>query len=242
MMKNKHEIIKDYADQWIRDDNYCLEYYKNINEFLDEHVEREDFSDEEEYADSLKEYTDFIRKDVKGDNGFYIISYIGCEFIDSKVYDEKHIYSHKDILDYFEEKELYDRKLINHNILYVNLENVDEFEKIYNMHFSNKPFSKSPYSASCYNAKNISFGNKPNGSARLSDHWNFIFENEEVEDEDGNMTYEDVMHCKSNTSKNSLAICIYDESNNEYKSVFEDSGFGETAVIKINNNGIEIFR
>lgn len=50
------------------------------------------------------------------------------------------------------------------------------------------------------------------------------------------------MHCKFDTSNDNLAICIYDESSNEYKSVFEDLGYGETAVIKINSDGIEIFR
>ena len=36
-----------------------------------------------------------------------------------------------------------------------------------------KILSKSPYSYSFYNAKNISWGSKPEGSLRISDHWNF---------------------------------------------------------------------
>lgn len=34
-------------------------------------------------------------------------------------------------------------------------------------------WSKSPYSNSFYNANNISWGYKPEGSLRISDHWNF---------------------------------------------------------------------
>lgn len=34
-------------------------------------------------------------------------------------------------------------------------------------------WSKSPYSNSFYNAKNITWGYKPEGSLRISDHWNF---------------------------------------------------------------------
>lgn len=36
-----------------------------------------------------------------------------------------------------------------------------------------KTISRSPYSDSFYNSKNISWTSKPEGSLRLSDHWNF---------------------------------------------------------------------
>jgi hypothetical protein len=46
--------------------------------------------------------------------------------------------------------------------------------------------SKSPYSESFYNSKEISWGSKPEGSLRISDHWNF--------ESNGSV------HCKINTS------------------------------------------
>ena len=39
-------------------------------------------------------------------------------------------------------------------------------------------WSKSPYSMSFYSSKNISWGYKPEGSLRVSDHWNFGYEGE----------------------------------------------------------------
>lgn len=39
--------------------------------------------------------------------------------------------------------------------------------------FKNKCFEKSPYSNSFYNSKEIGWNSKPEGSLRISDHWNF---------------------------------------------------------------------
>lgn len=44
---------------------------------------------------------------------------------------------------------------------------------IYVLKNMNKNWSKSPYSNSFYNSKNIQFGYKPEGSIRISNHWNF---------------------------------------------------------------------
>ncbi|MPQ45018.1 hypothetical protein, partial [Clostridium tarantellae] len=38
--------------------------------------------------------------------------------------------------------------------------------------------NKSPYSSSCYNMPGITWDYKPEGSLRISDHWNFISHNE----------------------------------------------------------------
>lgn len=45
--------------------------------------------------------------------------------------------------------------------------------------------NKSPYSNSFYNSEHIDWGYKPEGSLRLSDHWNFG---------------EDIKHCRLNTT------------------------------------------
>lgn len=39
-------------------------------------------------------------------------------------------------------------------------------------------WSKSPYSMSFYSSKDISWGHKPEGSLRVSDHWNFGYDGE----------------------------------------------------------------
>lgn len=43
------------------------------------------------------------------------------------------------------------------------LDEIDKFEYV----------NKSPYSKSCYNSKDIDWNYKPEGSLRISDHWNF---------------------------------------------------------------------
>lgn len=50
--------------------------------------------------------------------------------------------------------------------------------------------NKSPYSASFYNSYNIDWDSKPEGSLRISDHWNFMSKGK--------------MHCKLNTTKEYL--------------------------------------
>lgn len=56
-------------------------------------------------------------------------------------------------------------------------------------------WSKSPYSLSYYNSKEIGWGYKPEGSLRISDHWNFGSENE---------------HCKTSEPVDGWALCKFE--------------------------------
>ena len=67
--------------------------------------------------------------------------------------------------------------------------------------------NKSPYSNSFYNSREISWSNKPEGSLRLSDHWNF------------ETFYDDSKHCRLAENKeyikNNWILAI--RQNGEYK-------------------------
>ena len=56
-------------------------------------------------------------------------------------------------------------------------------------------WSKSPYSLSFYSSKNIGWGYKPEGSLRVSDHWNF--------GEDGE-------HCPTAEPVEGWAVCRFE--------------------------------
>ena len=65
---------------------------------------------------------------------------------------------------------------------------------------------KSPYSASFYNSKEISWNHKPDGSFRVSDHWNFIIG--------------DKKHCRTDKHvKNTthMSLGLYDRKAGQYK-------------------------
>ncbi len=65
---------------------------------------------------------------------------------------------------------------------------------------------KSPYGNSFYNSKDISWTNKPDGSFRVSDHWNFVAR--------------DSKHCiTTNPVKNTTHVSLgqYDKKNRRYK-------------------------
>lgn len=57
-----------------------------------------------------------------------------------------------------------------------------------------KEWSQSPYSNSFYNSKNIDWGYKPEGSLRVSDHWNFGDNGE---------------HCPTAEPVNGWAVCQF---------------------------------
>ena len=56
-------------------------------------------------------------------------------------------------------------------------------------------WSKSPYSRSYYDSQNIGWGYKPEGSIRVSDHWNFG---------------EDCEHCPTAEPVDGWAVCRYE--------------------------------
>lgn len=56
-------------------------------------------------------------------------------------------------------------------------------------------WSKSPYSNSFYSSKDISWGYKPEGSLRVSDHWNFGYEGE---------------HCPTTEPVDGWAVCRFE--------------------------------
>lgn len=58
-----------------------------------------------------------------------------------------------------------------------------------------KEWSQSPYSYSFYSSKNIDWGHKPEGSLRVSDHWNFGEEGE---------------HCPTTEPVNGWAVCRFE--------------------------------
>ena len=57
-------------------------------------------------------------------------------------------------------------------------------------------WSKSPYGYSFYSSKNIDWGYKPEGSIRVSDHWNFG---------------EDCEHCPTAEPVDGWAVCRYED-------------------------------
>ncbi|WP_073180819.1 hypothetical protein [Cruoricaptor ignavus] len=64
--------------------------------------------------------------------------------------------------------------------------------------------SKSPYSDSFYSATNISWGHKPDGSYRISDHWNFFSRGE--------------MHCETsnNVEDDCWSVGVYSAETGKY--------------------------
>ena len=56
-------------------------------------------------------------------------------------------------------------------------------------------WSKSPYSMSFYSSKDISWGYKPEGSLRVSNHWNFGYEGE---------------HCPTDEPVEGWAVCRFE--------------------------------
>lgn len=78
----------------------------------------------------------------------------------------------------------------------------------------NSNWSKSPYSLSFYNSKKIGWGHKPEGSLRLSDHWNFTSEAMD----DG------VVHCATEKGqlKNGWAVGKFHNGKYEIIKKFED--------------------
>ena len=71
-----------------------------------------------------------------------------------------------DNLEYFE-KNMYGEAMFYEELL-------SELKAwVYVMQNWTDKWSQSPYSQSYYSSKNISWGHKPDGSLRVSDHWNF---------------------------------------------------------------------
>ena len=68
-----------------------------------------------------------------------------------------------------------------------------EAMKYVTAHYTDE-WSKSPYSLSYYSSKNIGWGYKPEGSLRVSDHWNF--------GEDGE-------HCPTSEPVEGWAVCQF---------------------------------
>ena len=64
-------------------------------------------------------------------------------------------------------------KLCNYTLLVSIVNAFYNNEEIIKEILSWNVISTSPYSSSYYNAKNITWNSKPEGSLRLSDHWNF---------------------------------------------------------------------
>lgn len=99
----------------------------------------------------------------------------------------------------------------------INFKELDFPEEIIQEMKNWKIIHKSPYSNSFYNTKDISWVHKPDGSLRVSDHWNFV-------DKYG------VMHCKTDRHvecKHRLTIGRFDAKTGKYrilKSVLRPSG------------------
>lgn len=83
---------------------------------------------------------------------------------------------------------------------------------------------KSPYSKSFYSSDDISWTNKPDGSFRVSDHWNFTTIRSEK------------VHCKTTEPvKNNTHYSLgkYDESINKYVILISEMTEGEVDRIKL---------
>lgn len=65
-------------------------------------------------------------------------------------------------------------------------------------------WSASPFSDSFYSSKNIGWGHKPEGSLRVSDHWNF---NTRDERENGISTGQ---HCRTSEPLDGWAVCRFE--------------------------------
>lgn len=99
-----------------------------------------------------------------------------CTFDKRYVIEDKSKYEEDGIVyilfDNFQEKIQHDIDLSRWEILYF-LKVILENEEMYDIVSKWEEINGSPYSASFYNTKNIDWGFKPEGSLRLSDHWNF---------------------------------------------------------------------
>lgn len=71
-------------------------------------------------------------------------------------------------------------------------------------HF-NDNWTKSPYSNSYYNSKDIDWNYKPEGSLRVSDHWNF--------------ESADQLHCQTNNSEFKKGWALGQYKNGQYKII-----------------------
>jgi hypothetical protein len=91
----------------------------------------------------------------------------------------------------------------------INFEELDFPEKIIQKMKNWKVIHKSPYSNSFYNSEDISWNHKPDGSLRVSDHWNFA-------DKHG------VIHCKTDRHvdcKHRVTIGRFDSKTDKYKII-----------------------
>ena len=102
-----------------------------------------------------------------------------------------------DNLEYFE-KNMYGEALFYEGIM-------SELPAwVYVMQNWTDKWSQSPYSQSYYSSKNISWGHKPEGSLRVSDHWNF-------EDEYG------YKHCETTDGKLDCGWAVGQYKNGVYE-------------------------
>ncbi|HEN0239740.1 TPA: hypothetical protein U3R06_001047 [Streptococcus agalactiae] len=107
-----------------------------------------------------------------------------------KSWERGFLVTQTEILVYVDESGEVDEQLLklidkNHELIakYANIVNFDEKVKIteesqikaiiYIVENITEEWSQSPYSESFYSAKNIDWGYKPEGSLRVSDHWDF---------------------------------------------------------------------
>lgn len=227
-MINKYEAIRQEAVKYIKNDNLYVYLYEDMEDYM----EQLDIIDEDEREDVLE------RIDIQG--SFYSIERLGMNIDEATIVDTKCITTHYDFLKYIDEEDKYRRKKPKRELLYISSERIDEFKDIYRRYFEDKDFSKSLYSPSCYNSNVIGWGKKPHGSARLSDHWNFETE-EEVELENGTLEFVTETHCKSDATDEAVAIRVFDKNIKSYISVFIDEAENEVSVVKIKNDGIEIY-
>lgn len=89
----------------------------------------------------------------------------------------KHILLFEKFTDTFNKKELkflrYSKELKNKLVSVEGLDEYDIPDEIKNIMSTWEVRNKSPYSDTFYNSTDIGWGHKPDGSYRVSDHWNF---------------------------------------------------------------------
>ncbi|XBW67588.1 hypothetical protein KYI10_12765 (plasmid) [Macrococcus psychrotolerans] len=226
-MINKYEAIRQEAVKYIKNDNLYVDLYEDMEDYM----EQLDIIDEDEREDVLE------RIDIQG--SFYSIERLGMNIDEATIVDTKSITTHYDLLKYIDEEDKYRRKKPKRELLYISRERIDEFKDIYSRYFEGKDFSKCP-TPHLDIILMVSVGVKLHGSARLSDHWNFEIE-EEVELENGTLEFVTETHCKSDAPDEAVAIGVFDENIKSYISVFIDEAENEVSVVKIKNDGIEIY-
>lgn len=229
-MSNRLSIVIEEATSYIKDGSEVfIHYHPTVDEYLNNAYD--------EYE--IEEIKAFYENNDRVVNGFVIVDGVGWTDDESIVIPEEDISTHESIINEIDAQYLKTDNRDN-RFLYVSQSRLDEFKTFINQYFTGVKCTKSPYSSSYYNSDEISWGNKPDGSVRLADHWNFeTIRIEYIDDEDIEVKQ---THCVTVTPdlKNETAIGVYNKSSSEYTIVFHDNAIVNPIPVEVTDSGIII--